>query len=36
MAAVESDPDLRRGDYECGVGELEGFAGMTVYRITVR
>jgi hypothetical protein len=35
-ARADADPALTRGDYECGVGKLEPFGGMTVYRITVR
>jgi len=36
MALEFNDIALIRGDYECGVGELEGrqFGGITVYRIT--
>ncbi len=33
-AALRGDPDMRRSDYECGIGQLEKFAGLTVYRIT--
>lgn len=38
MAAVNNDPQLQRGDYECGVGRLENleFAGINVYRLTLR
>src|SRR5689334_10257410 len=34
MAAVNSDPGVTRGDYECGVGKLQMLGDMTVYRIT--
>ncbi|WEZ82183.1 hypothetical protein P6U16_13455 [Rhizobium sp. 32-5/1] len=38
MAVVNNDPQLLRGDYECGVGRLEnpGYAGINVYRLTIR
>jgi hypothetical protein len=35
-AAHNNDPGLARGDYECGVGEIEKMGDLTVYRITVR
>ena len=31
-----NDPNLERGDYECGVGRLRTFGDLAVYRITVR
>ena len=38
MAALNNDPQLLRGDYECGVGRIDKpeYAGVSVYRITVR
>jgi hypothetical protein len=35
MAAAKGDPYMRRGDYECGVGEPKDMYGMKVYRTTV-
>ncbi len=35
-AAINGDPSLQRGDYECGVEKTDSFYGMSVYRITVR
>ena len=35
-AARQNDPRLVRGDYECGVGFIESWGGLRVYRITVR
>jgi len=35
MASANGDPNLRRGDYECGVGEPKDKYGMKVYRTTV-
>jgi hypothetical protein len=35
-AAANNDRSLRRGDYECGVGLIESFGGIGVYRLTVR
>ena len=31
-----NDPVLQRGDYECGVGRVEGAGDVDVYRLTVR
>ncbi|QKK31869.1 hypothetical protein FE844_020795 [Rhizobium indicum] len=37
LAYAASDPGLSRGDYECGVGKLDGdYYGLSVYRLTVR
>lgn len=38
MASVNKDPQLLRGDYECGVGRIDSseYAGVNVYRLTVR
>lgn len=36
MASIEEDPGMLRGDYECGVGFIEDFGGMSVYRLTVK
>lgn len=35
-AASNGDPNMMRGDFECGVGRLESEMGFNVYRITVR
>ena len=35
-AAVNNDTNITRGDYECGIGWLESFGGINVYRITVQ
>ena len=35
-AASNNDVGLTRGDFECGVGRIDAFGGMTVYRITTR
>ena len=35
-AARRNDPDLKRGDYECGIGRLGTFGSIGVYRLTVR
>ncbi len=36
-AAQRNDPDLVRGDYECGINPSgESFGGMKVYEETVR
>lgn len=35
-AALRDDPTMIRGDYECGVEQLDTLGGLTVYRITVR
>lgn len=36
LATSNNDPGLRRGDYECGVQELEKLDDVSVYRLTVR
>ncbi|TWG60750.1 hypothetical protein [Aminobacter sp. J44] len=36
LAASNNDPGLRRGDYECGVQELEKLGDVSVYRLPVR
>ena len=36
IAARQGDPGILRGDYECGVQQLSSFAGLRVYRLTVR
>ncbi|MCZ6745364.1 MAG: hypothetical protein O7D31_11925 [Alphaproteobacteria bacterium] len=33
-AAIRRDPDMKRSDYECGIGRLEKIGSVTVYRIT--
>lgn len=35
-AENNDDGNFQRGDYECGIGKLDAWEGMTVYRITVR
>jgi len=35
-AARLGDTGLKRGDYECGVGEIERIGDLTVYRITAK
>lgn len=35
-AAQRNDPSLLRGDYECAVGEPYDYAGISVYRATLR
>lgn len=35
-ASIRGDTGLTRGDYECGVGRLDDFGGIRVYRLTVR
>ncbi len=35
-AGAHGDALLMRGDYECGVGKVDSYYGLTVYRITVR
>jgi len=27
---------MSKGDYECGIGRIDGYDGLSVYRITVR
>jgi hypothetical protein len=36
QAAFTGDPDLERGDYECGVGFLRSLGDLSVYRLTLR
>lgn len=36
MAEANADPGVTHGDYECGVGKLREWGGLTVYRITAR
>jgi hypothetical protein len=36
IAASRGDPNLIRGDYECGVEQIDSFGGLSVYRLTVR
>lgn len=36
QAAAIGDARFARSDYECGVGKLDSWGGMTVYRITAR
>lgn len=36
QAALQNDPALLRGDYECAVGHKKDFYGMGVYRLTVK
>ena len=36
LAAMNNDPFMTRGDYECGAGKQESSFGMNVYRITVQ
>ena len=33
-AALRGDPNMQRSDYECGIGQLEKFGDLTVYRLT--
>jgi hypothetical protein len=35
-AATQNDPQLERGDYECGVGYLTSQGSLNRYRLTVR
>ena len=35
-AAKQNDPQLERGDYECGVGYLTSQSSLNRYRLTVR
>jgi len=35
-AAKQNDPQLERGDYECGVGYLTSQGSLSRYRLTVR
>jgi hypothetical protein len=36
QARSQDDPRLSRGDYECAIGKIKDFGGLTVYRITTR
>lgn len=36
QAGQHGDPSMQRGDYECGIGFLESWAGMQIYRVTIR
>jgi hypothetical protein len=36
IAAQNNDPQIRRGDYECGVGYLRDLGDFRVYRVTTR
>jgi len=36
IAAQNNDPNISRGDYECGVGFLKNLGGFRVYRVTTR
>ena len=36
QAALQGDPTLVRGDYECAVGHKKDFYGLGVYRLTVK
>jgi hypothetical protein len=36
QAAINGDPALSKGDYECAVGQKKDFYGMGVYRLTLR
>lgn len=36
QAAANHDALLTRGDYECGVGRLDAFMGVNVYRLTIQ
>ncbi len=36
IAAANGDPILSRGDSECGIGKLQDFGGVGMYRATVR
>lgn len=35
-AAINEDPNLERGDYECGIGPQSKFGDLTVYKETTR
>jgi hypothetical protein len=35
QAAAKGDPNLTRGDYECGVGYQRDLGSIKIYRITV-
>ena len=34
-AATQSDPQLERGDYKCGVGYLQPQGPVNIYRLTI-
>jgi hypothetical protein len=36
LANVSGDASLSRGDYECGIGLIDGTRGIRVYRNTIR
>jgi hypothetical protein len=36
LSAENGDPDMLRGDYECGVGPKDSFGRIPVYEETVR
>ena len=36
QAQLHNDPHMDRGDYECGIGFIEMFGSIKVYRITIR
>lgn len=36
MAAINNDPSMVRGSYECGIQKTGEFGTMSVYRATVR
>jgi len=35
-AARNRDPDLAQGDYECGIGKVNEFESITIYRIVAQ
>jgi len=35
-ARAKGDANISIGDYECGIGKIDDFYGLTVYRKTVR
>lgn len=35
-AARNRDPDFEQGDYECGIGKVDEFESMTIYRIVAQ
>lgn len=36
LAGAHRDRSMSKGDYECGIGRIDGHDGLSVYRITVR
>lgn len=36
IASARGDPEIRRGNYECGVGYLREVGRLRIYRNTVR